>query len=181
VLLLIVATIPGGLAGLLLDKYAETVFRAPVITATALITMGLVLWAVDRGTPATRPLEQMRWRDAVLIGLAQVVALVPGVSRSGSTITAGRALRFNREGAAVFSFLMSMPITAAAAAVKLPEAAAARGMVAPLVVGVVSSGVSGWLAISVLLRYVSRHSYGLFALYRLLFGGFVLALVLLRG
>ena len=181
VVLLVIASIPGGIAGLLLEDLAETAFRAPVITGGALIVMGVVLWAADRYSRRERGLDSMRWRDALLIGLAQVVALVPGVSRSGATMTAGRGLCFSRESAAVFSFLMSMPITAAAVAVKLPEAVQTAGMSAPLVVGVITSGISGWLAISVLLRYVSRHSFGVFAVYRVLFGAGVLALAAARG
>ena len=181
VIYLIVASIPGGIAGLLLDDLAETTFRAPAITGAALIVMGIVLWAVDRYVRQERGLDSMSWRDALLIGLAQVVALVPGVSRSGSTMTAGRGLRFSRESAAVFSFLMSMPITAAAVAVKLPEALRTAGMSGPLIVGVITSGLSGWLAISVLLRYVSRHSFGVFAIYRVLFGAAVLALAATRA
>jgi undecaprenyl-diphosphatase len=122
----------------------------------------------------------MRARDAVLIGIAQIFALVPGVSRSGSTMTAGRALRLDRQGAAVFSFLMSMPITAAAAVLKAPTMLRADDRMT-LIVGIVAAAVSGWLAIAVLLRYVSRHSYGLFAVYRLVLGAAVLALVAARG
>jgi len=174
---LVIATIPGGIAGILLNKFAETIFRTPALTGAALIIMGVVLWAIDKLAPSARPIETMRWQDALVFGLAQVVALVPGVSRSGSTIAAGRALGFSRESAAVFSFLMSMPITAAAAAVKVPEAIRESGLGAPLLVGIVASAVSGWLAISVLLKYVSRHSFGVFAWYRLALGVFVLWLV----
>jgi len=142
--------------------------------------MGVVLWAADRFAPQDRPLGKMRVRDAVLIGLAQVFALVPGVSRSGSTMTAGRALKFDRQSAAMFSFLMSMPITAAAAVLKAPTLFTADDLT-PLILGIVTSALSGWLAIAVLLRYVSRHSFGVFALYRILLGGFVLALVATRG
>jgi undecaprenyl-diphosphatase len=181
VVYLIIATIPGGIAGLLLEDLAETVFRAPVITGIALIALGLLLWVVDRWAADDRPLSAMRGRDALLFGLAQVVALVPGVSRSGATMTMGRGLRFSREGAAVFSFLMSMPITFAAVAVKLPEAIRERETVWPLAVGVIASGVSGWLAISVLLKFVSRHSFGVFALYRVVLGAFVLILLALRA
>jgi undecaprenyl-diphosphatase len=181
VVFLVIATIPGGLAGLLLADYAETVFRDPAITGVALVLLGIVLWAVDRWAAQRRELEGMRWSDALAFGLAQVVALVPGVSRSGSTMTAGRALGFHRESAAVFSFLMSMPITAAAVAIEMPKALAMEGLGLPLLVGVIASGVSGWLAITVLLRYVSRHSFGVFALYRLVFGAFVLYLVWQRG
>jgi undecaprenyl-diphosphatase len=181
VVFLVIASIPGGIAGLLLEDLAETAFRAPAITGVALMVMGVVLWAADRYARQDRGLDAMRWRDALLVGLAQVVALLPGVSRSGSTMTAGRALRFSRESAAVFSFLMSMPITAAAVALKLPEAMHTAGMSGPLIVGVITSGVSGWLAISVLLRYVSRHSFGVFAVYRLVFGAAVLILAASRG
>jgi undecaprenyl-diphosphatase len=180
VIFLIIATIPGGIAGLLLEDLAETVFRAPVITAIALIVLGVLLWAVDRWTSQARPLGDMRWGDALLFGFAQVAALVPGVSRSGSTMTMGRALRFTREGAAVFSFLMSMPITLAAVAVQLPDAIRERDVVLPLMVGVVASGLSGWLAISVLLKFVARHSFGVFAVYRIVLGAFVLWLLAMR-
>ena len=181
VVFLIIATIPGAVGGLLLEKKAETVFRAPALTATMLIVMGIVLWAVDRFAAQDRKLDGMRWVDSLLIGLAQVAALVPGVSRSGATITAGRGLRFDRQSAAVFSFLMSMPIIAAAVVLKGPEVLKGGGLGIELVVGVLASAISGWLAISVLLKYVSKHSYGIFALYRVLLGLAVLAVVYSRG
>jgi undecaprenyl-diphosphatase len=123
----------------------------------------------------------MRWWDALLIGIAQVFALIPGVSRSGATITAGRADSFDRESAAVFSFLMSMPIILAAAILEVPHALAANGLSLPLVVGVLASAVSGWLAIAVLLRFVTRNSYGVFAIYRVVLGLVVLAVVFARA
>ena len=180
VLFIIVATIPAAIAGLLLEDYAESTFRSPTLVAMSLIVMGIVLWAADRYAPQARPLRQMRVRDALLIGIAQIFALIPGVSRSGSTMTAARGLQFDRQSAAVFSFLMSMPITAAAAVLKAPTLLRGDDRVT-LVVGIVASAVSGWLAIAVLLRYVVRHSYGLFAIYRLVLGAAVLALVAARG
>jgi len=180
VLFLIVATIPGAIAGLALENYAETLFRDPRLIAVALIVMGLVLWAVDRAAAQDRPLATMRWADALTIGLAQMFAIIPGVSRSGSTITAGRALRFTREGAAVFSFLMSMPIIAAASVLKLPNVLRTEGLSTALVVGIVASAVSGWLAIGVLLRFVVRRSFGVFAIYRLVVGLLVLAIAFSR-
>ncbi|MEP6692550.1 MAG: undecaprenyl-diphosphatase UppP [Gemmatimonadaceae bacterium] len=180
VLYLVVATIPGGIGGLLLEKYAERTFRAPIVIAVAMIAMGLVLWIVDRLSRQERSLDNLGLRDAIVVGCAQVLALVPGVSRSGATITAGRALQLDRESAATFSFLMSMPIIAAAAVLKVPHAIRESGVSLPLVIGVLASAISGWLAISILLRFVSRHSYGVFALYRVLLGGAVIALALAR-
>jgi undecaprenyl-diphosphatase len=179
VVYIIIATIPGAIGGLLLEKYAESVFRAPALTATTLIVMGIILWAADRFAKQERPLTGVRWTDALLIGCAQVFALIPGVSRSGSTMTAGRALGFDRTSAATFSFLMSMPITAAAAVLKVPQALR-EGVTLPIVVGILASAISGWLAITVLLRYVSTKSFGIFAVYRVLLGVGVLALVYSR-
>ena len=181
VIYLVIATIPGAIGGLLLEKYAESVFRAPAVIAIALIVMGIVLWIVDRRAAETRPIGAMRTRDAWVYGFAQVFALIPGVSRSGSTMTAGRALAFDRESAATFSFLMSMPIIAAAALLKVPHLLHDRGLMMPLLVGILASAVSGWLAIGALLRYLTRRSFGVFALYRIALGIIVLALVAMRG
>lgn len=181
VVFLIIATIPGAIGGLLLEKKAETAFRAPALTATALIVMGIVLWAADRFSRMDRNITGMRWLDALLIGISQVFALIPGVSRSGSTITTGRLLKFDRQSAAVFSFLMSMPIIAAAVVLKGPEALRNEGLSAPLIVGVLAAAISGWLAIAILMRYVTRHSYGIFALYRVLLGLTVFFVLYSRG
>lgn len=177
---LVIGTVPAAIAGLLLEEIAETTFRAPALMATTLMIMGVILWSSDRFSSQQRTLEQMTWKDALLIGLAQACALVPGFSRSGSTITGARLLKLDRTSAAVFSFLLSMPVTAAAALLKVPDALQ-EGVSLPLVVGVVSAAVSSWLAISVLLKYVSRHSFGVFALYRLALGVAILVLIAQRG
>jgi undecaprenyl-diphosphatase len=181
VVYLVIATIPGALAGFILEDHAESTFRNPVLIAAALMIMGVILWLVDRLAAWDRSLSSMRWVDALLIGAGQMFAIIPGVSRSGSTITAGRALKFSREAAAVFSFLMSAPITFAAIVLKVPDAVRESGISAALIVGVVSSAVSGWLAITVLLKLVARHGYGVFAAYRLLLGAAILALAFSRG
>jgi len=180
-LFLVVATIPAAVAGVLLEDYAETTFRSPALMAATLMVMGVLLWAVDRHANTSRPLSALKLRDSVLIGLAQVLALVPGVSRSGSTMTAGRALKLDRQSAAVFSFLMSMPVTAAAAVLKVPALLRTEGISPTLIAGVISAAISSWLAIAVLLRYVSRHSFGVFALYRLVLGVVILSLLATRG
>lgn len=176
---LVIATVPAAVAGLLLEDYAESTFRAPALIAGALIVMGVILWAADRFVRRDRPLDTMRWGDAIAVGVSQAFALVPGVSRSGATISAARALGFTRESAAVFSFLLSMPVIAAAAVLKAPDALREGLPMAPLAIGVGAAAVSSWLAISVLLRFVTRHSYGVFALYRVLLGA-VVFLVLAR-
>ncbi len=181
VLYLVVATIPAGIGGLLLNDYAETTFRSPALIATTLAVMGVILWAVDRYSARVRALEEVTMRDAVLVGLAQVLALVPGVSRSGSTITAGRALHLDRPSAARFSFLMSMPITLAAVILKAPDAIRDTGITVPLVAGVAAAAISSWLSITVLLRYVSKHSFGVFAVYRLVLAAAVFATLAVRG
>ena len=181
VIYLIIATIPGAIGGLILQSKAESAFRSPQIIAIALIVMGTVLWIVDKLVDQRRILGEMRWVDSLLIGLSQVIALIPGVSRSGATITTARGLRIDREAAAEFSFLMSMPIIAAAVILEGPKALHAGGLTNELMSGVVASAISGWLAISILMRYVSRHSYGVFAAYRILLGFAVLAVVYARG
>jgi len=180
VVFLVIATVPAAVFGLLLEKQAETIFRAPAVTATALIVMGALLWWADRSAPAARPLSDMTARQALLIGCAQVFALIPGVSRSGSTITAARALHFDRQSAAVFSFLMSMPVIAAAAMLKVPKLLSA-GIDAPILIGITAAALSSWLAIAVLLRFVQRHGFAVFAIYRFILGAAVYAVVAYRG
>ncbi|MDP9200771.1 MAG: UDP-diphosphatase [Gemmatimonadota bacterium] len=181
VIYLIIATIPGAIGGYLLQSRAESAFRNPQLIAIALIVMGIVLWLVDKLVEQRRVLGEMRWIDAALIGLSQVIALIPGVSRSGSTITTGRGLRFDRESAAEFSFLMSMPIIAAAVIMEGPKALHEGALTNELMSGVVASAISGWLAISILMRYVGRHSYGIFAFYRVALGLAVLAVIYAGG
>jgi undecaprenyl-diphosphatase len=181
VVLIVVGTIPGGIGGLLLNDYAENVFRAPALTAVALIVMGTLLWLVDRAAPATRHLRDFTVRDALIVGFAQVAALVPGVSRSGATITAGRAIGADRPNAAFFSFLLSLPITTAAAAFKVPEAVEGVSSLTPMIVGIICAAVSGWAAIAFLLRLVRTHGYASFAIYRFAVGILILYLVFARS
>jgi len=181
VVYLIIATVPGAIGGYLLQSRAESAFRDPQLIAIALIVMGIVLWLVDKLVDQQRVLGEMRWVDSLLIGLSQVIALIPGVSRSGSTISTARGLRFDRESAAEFSFLMSMPIIAAAVIMEGPKALQQGGLTNELMSGVVASAISGWLAISILMRFVSRHSYGIFGFYRVALGLVVLGVLYARG
>ena len=178
---LIAATIPAAIAGLTVEDLAETAFRSPRLIAINLMVMGVILWAVDRMARRDRPLDKMRLRDAVTIGFIQCLALLPGVSRSGSTITGARFLGFDRQSAAVFSFLMSFPVTLAAAVLKAPDAFAQGIDASTIFIGIAAAAVSSWAAIAVLLRFVSRHSFGVFALYRLVLGVVILATLAARA
>ena len=178
---LVVATIPAAIAGLTVEDLAETTFRSPRLIAINLMLMGVVLWLVDRVARRDRPLDGMRTRDAVTIGFIQCLALLPGVSRSGSTITGARFLGFDRQAAAVFSFLMSFPVTLAAAVLKAPDAFTRGTDASTVFIGIAAASVSSWIAIAVLLRFVTRHSFGIFAAYRLVLGVIILATLAARG
>ena len=175
-----IATIPGGLAGFFLQGFAEGPFRNPVLNGVMLIVMGIILWVVDRYARQDRGVPEMKLKDAILVGIAQMFAIIPGVSRSGSTITAGRAIGLSREAAAVFSFMLSLPIIAAAVVFKGREAIA-EGISIQLIAGVIAAAISGWLAIAVLLKFVARNNYAIFAVYRLIFGGIILVIAYMRA
>lgn len=176
---LVIATIPGGLAGYILEEQAETVFRNPLIIAIMLIIMGLILYLVDRRAANRKNMNGISLSDSLLIGLSQAFAIIPGVSRSGVTMTAGRALGLTRETAARFSFLLSTPIIFGAGFMKLKDIAPGDINVA-FITGVASSAIVGFLSIGFLLRYLSERSFALFVWYRFLIGLAVIALVFVR-
>lgn len=178
---IVLASVPGAVLGLLFEKKAEHAFRHPLLIASTMLVMGIVLYAVDRFMVSQRGIERITLRDALLIGTAQGCAIVPGVSRSGSTITAGRALGLERPSAARFSFLLSIPITAGAALVKVPKLVAAGGLGGPVVVGMVVAFVSGYLALDLLLKWVKTQSFLPFVLYRVAFAAVVATVYFTRG
>ena len=164
---LIIATIPGAIVGKLLQDYVESSFRNPLLLAATLSIVGAILFLVDSRRSQTYSLQNLSWRDALLIGLAQSVAIIPGVSRSGSTMTMARMLNYDRTSAARFSFLMSAPITAAAVLVKLPDMLALHASeFNTFLVGVIVSGAIGALSIHFLLSFIRRIGFGVFAIYR---------------
>ena len=165
--MIVIATIPGGIAGVLLDAWAEHALRSPLLLACTLPVLGVLLYGADRWQPQQQSLTNMSWREALWIGLAQACAIIPGVSRSGVTITAGRFLKLDRIAAARFSFLLSAPITAAAVVFKFTSIITIPSSeVATFIVGVIISGAVGALAIGFLLSYIRRASFGIFAAYR---------------
>ena len=178
--LLAAATIPGVVAGLLLEERAETTFRSPALVAATMASMGLVLFAADRLGRGTRDARGVSLRDALLIGLAQALALVPGVSRSGATISMGLFLGYRREEAARFSFLLATPITVGAAALK------SRYLFEPghgleVAAGIAAAAIFGFASIRFLLAYVRTRDYLPFVYYRLAFAALVVGVLLARG
>jgi undecaprenyl-diphosphatase len=178
---IILATIPGAVIGVLLEKIAERSLRAPLLIAVTLAVMGVLLYAVDRWRGQLKTISHISWRDSLLIGLAQACALIPGVSRSGGTITMGRWLHFDRQAAARFSFLLSAPITSAAVLVKLPDILSIPSSeIDVFLIGVLVSGAVGALAIGFLLDYIRRAGFGIFAGYRILLSLVVLLVYFMR-
>jgi undecaprenyl-diphosphatase len=171
---LVVSTIPAAVVGKLFHEAVEETVRAPLIIAGTMSVMGILLWLADRSGAKNRPEGDMRIPEALGIGVAQAFALVPGVSRSGSTISVGLFLGFTREEIARFSFLMSTPIIFGAGALKLPhmlrEMHAGTGQVGPaaLLAGLVASAVVGVLVIRWLLAWLRTRTYNVFVVYRLL-------------
>ena len=164
--LLLVASVPGAVIGKLLEDQAEIAFRSPLVIAATLSGFGLILLAADLCGRKRKELNRIRWLDALLIGCSQALAIIPGVSRSGSTIAAGLGLGLKRQDAARFSFLMSIPIIFGAGLVKIRHLT--DGVThAALAVGFVAAAVFGFLSIKYLLRYVANHNFRAFVWYRI--------------
>lgn len=173
---LVVATIPGALFGLALEKKAETIFRSPLLIGIMMILMGILLYFADKKREI-RTVNTMTLKEAIWIGLSQALAIIPGVSRSGSTMTTARFFTLTREEAARFSFLMSTPIILGAGVLKLRHLTMAS-INLPFLVGVITSFVVGISSISFLLKHLKTNNFGLFVGYRFVIGVIVIAFVL---
>jgi undecaprenyl-diphosphatase len=179
---IIIGTIPVGVAGILLKDYIEGSFRSLYVIAFAAIGLALLLVAAERMARHSRELNDVTLRDGIVVGLAQAVALIPGASRSGVTLTAGLFDGLKRDAAARFSFLLSIPATLAAGFFELRHVAhassAAGGLAAgPLVVGTISSFVFGYLAIAGLIKFLQTHTTAVFIVYRIMLGLGILGLI----
>ncbi|GIV21682.1 MAG: undecaprenyl-diphosphatase [Armatimonadota bacterium] len=182
--MIVLACLPGAAAGALLEDVIEQSVRTRIaLIAVLLMLMGVVLYLADRFGRRERSVDSLRTFEGFLIGCAQALALIPGVSRSGATLTAGLLLGLTREAAARFSFLLSAPITLGATLWTfrhLVTSPPTGGQLQALVVGVLTSGVVGYLSIAFLLRYLRTHSVNLFLWYRLALGLLVLAVWWIR-
>lgn len=178
------ATVPAAVTGAVLEKRIETTFRAPALVAAMLIIVALVMWSAERRSLFLKPLSEITFADSMVVGILQALAVVPGVSRSGITIAGGLFRNFTREAAARFSFLLSTPIIAGAALLKvhhvLKEGLPA-GMASGFVVGMIVSALVGYATIAWFLRYLQTSTLRVFILYRIVFGILILGLGYFAG
>ena len=182
--LLVAATVPAALAGFLLNDLIETQFRSVLLVAGMLVVGGIVLWLADRFGARTREVEDVTFPIAIGIGAAQALALVPGISRSGISISAGRLAGLDRAAAARFAFLMATPITAGAIVFEtrklITGEAGVDVAIAPLVVGMIAALVSGFAAIHFMLRYLRTRSLTVFVIYRFVLAAIVVIVAATR-
>jgi undecaprenyl-diphosphatase len=179
--LIIFATIPAGLAGLLWEDVIETTLRSPLLVAFMLVLVGILFIVVERVGKQTQELSQLTFRQALVIGLAQAIALIPGTSRSGITTISGMGLNLKRTAAIRFSFLLSLPIIAGAAVKKVPYLFRADLQANDWIIvalAFVSAVLFGWLAIAGLLRFTQKHSLRAFAYYRFALAFIIIFLIL---
>lgn len=182
--LIVIGCVPAAVAGYKFDKLFEETFRAPFLVAVLLVSMGILLWIAELVSRKYRNLDELNLFDSLFIGSAQVLALMPGVSRSGITMTAGLFAGLKRETAAKFSFLLSTPIIAGAGLFKLKPVimhGMSRHEAGVFVAGEAASAIVGFLSIKFLLRYLQHNDFYIFVWYRIAFGALVFAVILLRG
>ena len=175
----VLSAIPAGIAGAIAEDWITEKLGTPALVAVSLMLFGAVLVWADRQS-GTRDLDSFSTRDALLIGAAQVIALNPGTSRSGITITAARKFGFSRDAAARVSFLMSVPVIGGAVLLKLAKLAndgIPKGFITPMIVGVIAAGISGWFAMWGMIRLLRSRSFTPFVMYRFVAGISVLALL----
>ena len=178
---LVAASVPGALSGFLLEDKAETVFRSPILIATMLIVMGILLYWADRRSAKKIEINNITFGTSLFIGISQALAIIPGVSRSGITMTTGLLMGLNREGAARFSFLLSTPIIFGAAMVKLPGVISNSSVInVNFAIGMLVSCITGIASIGFLLRYVQTKDFLPFAWYRFILGALVIMITMVR-
>lgn len=174
---IVAATIPGGAIGFLLDHFiGESLGKMPLLIAIALILMGIILYIADKKAPAKTTYENMTFKQTFLIGLSQALAFIPGVSRSGVTMTAGRIMGVDRESTAKYSFMLSAPIVLGATLYKFKDFV----FNIPFVVGVLASFLVGIAVIKFLLQYLKKGSFKVFAIYRVVVGLAIIGLFIAR-
>ena len=174
---LVAATIPGGAIGFLLDHFVgDSLGKMPLLIATALIVMGIILYLVDKKSPTRTDYEHMSFKQTFLIGFSQALAFIPGVSRSGVTMTTGRLMGVDRESTAKYTFLLSTPIVFGATLYKFKDFV----FNIPFFIGVLASFLVGIVVIKFLLEYLKKGSFNIFAVYRVILGLAIIGLYIIR-
>ena len=182
---IVIATIPGGMIGFIMDKFMEDILTKPIIIALTLSIMGIVLYYVDKRAKDKTDYEHLNLRQTFIIGISQALAFIPGVSRSGITMTTGRALGLKREAAARYSFMLSAPIVLGATIFKLGDfieffsVASSTGIIA-FILGVLTSFIVGMIVIKCLLQYLKKSDFEVFAIYRVVIGIIVIIALISR-
>ena len=180
---IVAATVPAAVAGLLFEDVIDSFFRKQyILIAIALIFMGILIYLADKKMPSKKNLDKFSFKDALLVGCSQVFALVPGFSRSGTTIAASRCLKLNKEDAAKFSFYLSAPVVLGSVVLTLLEDGMIDLIISNLgifIVGILVSFISGILCINFLLKYLRKNDFKLFMIYRIIIGIIVIGMVLL--
>jgi len=182
ILYIILGTIPAALAGLFLEKVVEENFRNPLLISFPLIFVSFLMIYAEKRPCSSLPLNEMTLPNSFMIGVAQAIALLPGVSRSGITITTGLFRGYEREAATRFSFLLSTPAIAGAAILHLRHLFSGTGLQDGYIfaIGFICSAVSGYLAIAFLMQYLRRHTLNTFAYYRLLLAAFIIIWIFVK-
>lgn len=181
---LVAATIPAAIAGVLFEEPIENIIRSNyVVIALALAIMGIIIYLADKYSKETKNIKKMSLKDAILIGCSQVFALIPGFSRSGTTIAAGRVLGLERESAAKFSFFLSAPVVLGAVCLQLLKGSALSVITANLgtfILGILVSFITGLICIKYLLKYLQKHNFKIFMVYRVALAAVVLIYIFIR-
>lgn len=177
--LLVLATIPGSLMGILLDKYME-VFRNPALIGVTLIILGIILYYTDKKGAKEIKLEDIGLKRSLIVGISQVFAIIPGVSRSGITMSAGRYLGIEREAIAKFTFLLSTPIIIGDALYHATKIGTVAIDKTSFIVAVLTAAIVGFLSIKFLLNYLKTKGFGIFAIYRFVLGTLVIGTYFIR-
>jgi undecaprenyl-diphosphatase len=176
--MIIIATIPAGVVGVLFDKWIERVFTSIIVVGVCLIVTGTILFVAERISGEGKSIDRANFRNAFVVGLFQAVALLPGISRSGSTIVGGLFLGFTRELAVRFAFLISIPSVLGATVLEVPaamKAGLAGDLLLPTVLGVIAAAVSGYFAIKAMIRLVTGKKLFVFSVYTWAVGAIVVA------
>jgi len=177
---IMLACIPGGIFGVLFEDQVETTFRNPLLIGVMLIVMGIVIYVADKFSKSEIALLDIGFKKSFLIGVSQAIAMIPGVSRSGITMAAGRAFCIRREDAARFTFLLSTPFIFLSGVYKAKDLASVSVEIVPFIIAIVTAAIVGAFSIKFILDYLKKKGFGIFAVYRFIIGAIVIIVALVR-